>query len=194
MENMVIGQSHHFDFQATPLEGLWVIQRKPLEDSRGFFSRFFCADELQSVGWKKPVVQINHTCTIKKGSVRGLHFQYPPHTEGKIISCLHGQVYDVAVDIRKHSNTFLHWHAEILSAENRKSMLIPEGFAHGFQTLMDDTELLYLHSAAFHPQSEGALHIEDPQIGVVWPLNITEMSERDRCHPYIGRDFEGIAP
>lgn len=182
-----------FDFHPTPLASLWVIQRKPIADERGFFCRFFCAEEFQAAGLKNPVAQINHTHTVKKGAVRGLHFQYPPHSEGKIVSCLCGEVYDVAVDIRKGSPTFLNWHGEILSAGNQRSLLIPEGFAHGFQTLAENCELLYLHSAPFHPQAEGTLHVGDPRIGIVWPVAITELSERDRSHPFINLDFEGLS-
>jgi dTDP-4-dehydrorhamnose 3,5-epimerase len=112
----------------------------------------------------------------------------------KIVSCLNGEVFDVAVDIRKGSPTFLHWHGEILSATNQRSLLIPEGFAHGFQTLTENCEMLYLHSVPFQPHAEGALHVADPKIGIRWPLAVTELSERDRAHPFIGPDFEGIFP
>ena len=190
---MEIKQNNRFDFHPTPLEGLWVVQRKPVEDQRGFFCRFFCAEEFQAVGLKKPIAQINHTRTVKKGAIRGMHFQCPPYAEGKIVSCLRGEVYDVAVDIRKGSPTFLRWHGEILSATNQRSLLIPEGFAHGFQTLTDNCELLYLHSEAFHHQAEKALHVEDPGIGIVWPITMTELSERDRNHPFIYLYFKGLS-
>jgi len=193
VENLEIKQNSRFDFHPTPLEGLWIVQRKPIDDPRGFFCRFFCAEEFQAAGLEKPIVQINHTYTIKRGAVRGLHFQYPPYMEGKVVSCLRGEVYDVAVDIRKDSPTFLHWHGEILSAANQKSLLIPEGFAHGFQTLTENCELIYLHVEVFHPQAEGALHVEDPRIGIIWPLSVAELSERDRCHRPVVTDFEGIS-
>lgn len=183
-----------FDFHPTPLEGLLVIQRKPIEDSRGFFSRFFCAEAFGRVGFSKPIAQINHTRTLNRGALRGLHFQYPPDCECKIVSCLSGEVFDVAVDIRKGSPTFLQWHAEILSAQNHRSLLIPEGFAHGFQTLTENCELIYLHSAPYNPQAQGALQAADPKIRISWPLAVTELSERDRAHPFIGPDFEGILP
>jgi dTDP-4-dehydrorhamnose 3,5-epimerase len=190
---MEVMKNNRFDFHPTPLEGLWIVQRKPINDQRGFFSRFFCAEEFQAACWEKPIAQINHTYTVKKGAVRGLHFQCPPYSEGKFVSCLRGEVYDVAVDIRKGSPTFLKWHGEILSAENQRSLLIPEGFAHGFQTLTENCELLYLHSEAFHPQAEGALSVTDPKIGIFWPVTITELSERDRNHPFINSDFEGLS-
>lgn len=169
------------------------MERRPIKDQRGFFSRFFCAEEFGEAGFSKCIAQINHSHTIKKGAVRGLHFQYPPHAEAKIVSCLRGEVFDVAVDIRKGSPTFLKWHGEILSAVNQRSLLIPEGFAHGFQTLTENCELIYLHSAPFHAEAEGGLHVNDPGIGIAWPIAIMDLSERDRSQPFISHDFEGIA-
>ena len=118
-----------FDVLDTPLQRLKLIQRRPIGDQRGSLERMFCAEELRSPILGKCIVQINRTLTTKRGTVRGLHFQYPPHAEAKVVSCLHGEVFDVAVDLRAGSPTFLHWHAEILSAGNHKSLLIPEGFA-----------------------------------------------------------------
>jgi dTDP-4-dehydrorhamnose 3,5-epimerase len=181
-----------FDFIPTSLPGLILVQRKVTEDHRGFLSRFYCADEFHEVGLDKPVAQINHTLTRNKGAVRGLHFQYPPHAETKLVSCLQGEILDVAVDLRSDSPTFLHWHSVILSARNRKSLLIPERFAHGFQTLSEDCELIYLHTAAYQPEAEGALNVSDPKLGIAWPLAITEISERDRNHKLIEQDFQGI--
>ncbi len=179
-------------FESTALAGLMRVQRQRLEDARGFLSRVFCADELAAAGWRRPVAQINHTCTHRRGAVRGLHFQNPPHAEDKLVSCLHGEVFDVAVDLRRGSPTFLHWHAELLSAANGRSLLIPQGFAHGFQTLGEECELLYLHSSAYAPQAEGALHVRDPRLAIAWPLPITELSARDAAHPYLSADFAGI--
>ncbi|CAG1021859.1 dTDP-4-dehydrorhamnose 3,5-epimerase [Patescibacteria group bacterium] len=181
-----------FDFIETPLNGLFVIQRKPIEDSRGFFSRFYCAEEFKTVGLNKPIEQINHKFTKQQGAVRGLHFQYPPHAETKIVSCLSGVIFDVAVDLRADSPTFLHWHGEILSAENRKSLLIPEGFAHGFQTLSADCELLYLHTEAYHAEVEGALSVYEPRLNITWQLPITDLSLRDNQHSFIDEHFSGI--
>jgi dTDP-4-dehydrorhamnose 3,5-epimerase len=182
-----------FDFSPTDLAGLLVVQRKPIEDQRGLFSRFFCVEEFRRAGLEKPVVQMNHTLTRNKGAVRGLHFQYPPHAETKVVSCLAGEIFDVAVDVRCGSPTFLRWHAEILSAANRRSLLIPEGFAHGFQTLTDACELMYLHTAAFHVGAEGALNVADPRLALEWPLPPIDLSERDRAYPFVEPDFEGIA-
>lgn len=181
-----------FTFGPTPLAGLMLVQRQRAQDARGFFSRFFCAEELASAGFVLPISQINHTSTARRGAVRGLHFQHPPHAEDKFISCLRGEIFDVAVDLREGSPTFLHWHAEILSAQNARSLLVPQGFAHGFQTLSDDCELLYLHSRPYAAAAEGALHARDPRLAIDWPLPFTDISARDAAHPMLTPDFTGI--
>ena len=181
-----------FEFIPTPLTGLTLVQRKVTEDHRGFLSRFYCANDFSEAGLNTPIAQINHTFTKTKGAVRGLHFQNPPHAEIKLVSCLQGEVFDVAVDLRQDSPTFLQWHGVVLSARNRQSLLIPEGFAHGFQALSQDCELIYLHTAAYHPEAEGALNVADPRLNIAWPLAITEISERDRNHQLIEQDFQGI--
>lgn len=186
-------ETPRFHFHATPLEGLFLVERKPLADERGFFARFWCTDEFQSAGWVKPVVQINHTLTRRQGAVRGMHYQLPPHAEAKLVTCLRGEVFDVAIDLRPPSPTFLHWHAERLTAANQRSLLIPEGFAHGFQALADDSELLYLHTSAYRPEAEAGINPLDPRLAVAWPLEVAEMSPRDRAHPPLPRDFGGIA-
>lgn len=181
-----------FTATPSPLPGLAVVQRKRLEDPRGFFSRLFCADELAAVGFALPIAQINQTLTSKRGAVRGLHFQHPPHAEDKFVSCLRGEIFDVAVDLRRGSATFLKWHAEVLSADNCRSLFIPQGFAHGFQTLTDDCELLYLHSRPYAAGAEGALNANDPALAIAWPRAFTDISERDSAHPHITADFNGI--
>ena len=182
-----------FDFIQTSLSDLMLVQRKTAEDYRGFLSRFYCIEAFNEAGIKKPIVQINQTLTRKKGAVRGLHFQHPPHAEIKLVSCLKGEVLDVAVDIRSTSPTFLQWHGEILSAENRKSLLIPEGYAHGFQALTEDCELIYLHTSAYHSDSEGALNVTDPALSIDWPLPVTDMSQRDQNHLFLNNiNFKGV--
>lgn len=182
-----------FDFFPTPLQDLSVVQQRAVEDQRGFLSRLFCADEFREIGLKKSIVQINHTLTRKQGTVRGLHFQYPPYAENKLISCLQGEIFDVAVDLRCNSPTFLRWHGVRLSAQNHQSLFIPEGFAHGFQTLTADCELIYLHTAVYQPEAEGALNAADPKLDIDWPLAISELSERDRNHKMIGSEFQGVS-
>jgi dTDP-4-dehydrorhamnose 3,5-epimerase len=186
--------SRSFDIFGTPLQGLKLLQRKPIGDDRGYLERLFCAEELKAAGIHQPIVQINRTLTRRKGAVRGMHFQLPPYAETKLVSCLRGVVFDVAVDLRKGSRTFLGWHGQELSATNLRSLLIPEGFAHGFQALTDDCELLYLHTAAYQSMAEGALNATDPRLAIEWPMEILEMSERDRCHPMLAIEFDGIEP
>jgi dTDP-4-dehydrorhamnose 3,5-epimerase len=185
--------SSRFEILDTPLQRLKLIQRKPIGDDRGYLERMFCAEELESPVLGKCIVQINHTLTAKRGTVRGLHFQYPPHAETKVVSCLRGEVFDVAVDLREGSPTFLHWHAEILSAGNHKSLLIPEGFAHGFQTLTEDCELLYFHTAAYQPSAEGGLNARDPRLNIRWPTAVTELSARDAAYPLVTKERIGVA-
>ena len=182
-----------FDIGSTSLAGLSVLTRKQIGDSRGWLERAFCTEELREVLGKRSVVQINHTLTRQKGSVRGMHFQHAPSAEMKFVSCLRGQVFDVAVDLRPGSVTFLQWHAELLSAENIKTLAIPEGFAHGFQTLTDDCEMLYLHTAAYDPAAEGGLNPRDPALTITWPLPITELSARDVSHPLVVPALRGCA-
>ena len=179
-------------FHPTPLAGLVVVERMPITDERGCLERLFCANEFAAQKVRLPVVQANRTVTACKGTVRGMHFQYPPHTDAKLVSCLAGKIFDVAVDLRRGSPTFLRWHAEELSSENHKSLLIPAGFAHGLQTLEDDCELLYFHGAAYAADAEGGIHPADPKIGIRWPLPIGEMSVRDRGHPAVTDDFKGL--
>ncbi|RYE43226.1 MAG: dTDP-4-keto-6-deoxy-D-glucose epimerase [Hyphomicrobiales bacterium] len=181
-----------FQIIATPLAGLMCVQRQRTEDVRGFFSRFFCAEDLREAGFYLPIAQINQTLTRRRGSVRGLHYQRPPHGEVKFVSCLGGEVLDVAVDIRQGSPTFLQWHAQRLSAENGRSLLIPQGFAHGFQALSDDAELLYLHSAPYRAGAEGALNLLDPRLKIEWPLPLADISERDSAHPFLDESFKGL--
>ncbi len=176
----------------TPLRDLKVVERSRVGDARGYLSRLFCADELASAGWSGRVAQVNHTLTRREGTVRGLHFQHPPDAELKLVSCLRGEVWDVAVDLRRGSATFLQWFGRHLTGDNGQALLIPQGFAHGFQTLCDDCELIYLHSEAYAPHSEAAVHPQDPRVAIRWPRAISDMSMRDRSHPWLAADFEGI--
>lgn len=184
--------SSRFEIQATPLPGLKVVVRMPLGDGRGYLERMFCVDELRDVFGERRIVQINHTLTQNKGIVRGMHFQYAPFAEMKFVSCIRGSVFDVAVDLRKGSSTFLQWHAELLSADNHKTLAIPEGFAHGFQTLTDDCEMLYLHTAAYAPGAEAGLNPQDAKLAITWPLPIAGISPRDAAHAPITDAFEGV--
>ena len=175
------------------LPGLKRVQRQRHGDLRGFLARLFCADELAAAGWHGPVAQVNHSYTARRGSVRGLHFQLPPHAEMKLVSCIRGRVFDVAVDLREGSPTFARWHGEVLVADEGGAMLLPEGCAHGFQALTDDVELVYCHSQPYSAAFEGGLNPRDEKLGIEWPLPIAELSERDRDLPDIGADFKGLS-
>jgi len=184
--------TRRFEVERTPLEGLLVLHRKPLRDPRGSLERLYCSQELGVLLGECPIAAVNRTDTARCGTVRGLHFQRAPYAEHKIVSCLQGEVFDVAVDLRRGSRTFLQHHTVTLSPENSCSLLIPRGFAHGFQTLCDGTAMLYLHTASFHPESEGGVDALDERLGIRWPLPVRERSERDQNHPSVDETFEGI--
>ena len=179
-------------FTPTPLAGSFVITMEPKGDSRGWFSRFFCKEEFLQIGHSKEWVQANHSFTKLPGTIRGLHFQRPPHAEIKLVKCIKGAVYDVIVDLRKDSETYLNWFAAELSEENMNMMYIPEGFAHGFQTLKEDSQLLYFHSEYYTPGKEEGLSFNDPKLNIEWPLPVAEISERDQKHLFINNNFRGI--
>ena len=181
-----------FVSHSTPIHDLQVIEHQPVGDSRGFLERLFCQETLNSLLQGKTICQINRTLTQNKGTVRGLHFQYPPHAETKIVTCIKGQVWDVAVDLRQGSSTFLQHHAVVLSEENHQSYLIPGGFAHGFQSLTPDCEMLYFHTADYNAEAEGALNACDPRLAINWPQPISDRSERDMNHAMLTDNFHGI--
>ena len=170
-----------------PLEDAFVIEPEPFMDDRGLFARVFCEQELKEIGYTKGIVQINHSVTNQKGTIRGMHFQYAPKAEIKMVKCLGGAVFDVIVDLRKLSSTFGKWHGEILSSDNMKMMYIPEGFAHGFQTLEQNSELLYLHTEYYSPEYEGGVRFDDPDLAIDWPLPPAVISERDRSLPLLSQ-------
>jgi dTDP-4-dehydrorhamnose 3,5-epimerase len=168
-----------FEFHTTTLEGVWRVSRKPIGDNRGFFSRLYCAEEFAVIGLAKPLAQINHSLSRQCGTIRGLHFQHPPHGETKVVTCLAGRIFDVAVDLRRGSPSFLHWFGAELSADNQESLVIPPGFAHGFQTLSDNAEIIYLVTAAYSAQAEDGINPFDPAVGIRWPKAVSEISARD---------------
>lgn len=177
----------------TPIADLKIVQSVPHRDPRGAFLRLFCAQELRPILDHRQIAQINYSKTRHAGAVRGMHFQYPPHAEMKMVRCLRGRVWDVAVDVRAGSPTFLQWHAEELAQDDAQMFVIPEGFAHGFQALEPDSELLYLHTAFYHPPFEGGLRHDDPRLGIPWRLTPQDLSPRDLSHPLLDADFTGVA-
>lgn len=180
------------NMQDTSVSGAFVVTSRPIRDHRGQFTRLFDSDLLRSIHEDRPIVQVNHSHTRQVGAVRGMHFQRAPYLESKWVRCLRGRVFDVAVDLRRGSPTFLRHAAVELSSENGNMFFIPEGCAHGFQVIEPDSELLYLHTAPYSPESEGAVRWDDPVLAIDWPLAPTDISERDRSHPDLTDQFEGL--
>lgn len=176
----------------TPLSGAYVIDLAPRRDDRGFFVRTFCADTFTKHGLRTDFVQSNHSRTKGIGTVRGMHFQLPPHGEVKVVRCTRGAILDVFVDVRSQSPTFLHWFAVELSEENLRLAYIPPGFAHGFQALTEDVDVMYNVTAAYAPNAEGKLHCEDPKLGIRWPKAVAGLSPKDAATPYLTEDYLGI--
>jgi dTDP-4-dehydrorhamnose 3,5-epimerase len=189
-----IGASNKMRFAETFLKGAYIIESESSKDNRGIFSRLFCKTEFKKIGFNKEIVQINHSLTNKKGSIRGMHYQIQPYSEIKMIKCIKGKVFDVIVDIRKDSSTFLKWHAEIISENDGKMMYVPEGFAHGFQTLEDYSELVYFHTNYYNKNCERRISFKDPLINIKWPLKISEISEKDSDIRLLNEEFRGISP
>ena len=174
---------NRFDIENCKLDGIYHLTRKPIVDHRGSLERMFCREDLLSVLPYFEIKQINRTITRAKGVVRGMPFQNSPFSEIKIITCIKGSVFDVAVDIRKGSATFGKWISIELSEEKQNSIIIPHGFAHGFQTLCENCEMLYFHSEFYTAGAEGGLSFKDESVGISWPLEVTEISDRDKTHP-----------
>jgi len=175
-----------------PLAGAALIHSDNYKDERGMFSRLFCQDELALCNHHRPIEQINVSVTRQQGVVRGLHFQYPPHAEDKAIRCLHGHVFDVMVDLRKGSPTFAQWHAVELSSEKMNMVYIPRGFAHGFQTLTKNCEMLYFHTQFYSPEEEGGILYTSPTLDIQWPLAVSYVSQRDEALLPFDQGFQGI--
>ncbi len=181
-------------FELTPLvlPGVMAVRRHCAGDERGSFSRIFCAQELAAAGWQWPIAQINHTRTELAGTVRGMHFQHPPHHEAKLVTCIRGRAWDVVLDLRRDSPTFLRWCGHEISPDNGTALLIPPGCAHGFQALSDNVELVYCHSSPYIPQAEEGLSPTDPRVGIDWPLPVGRLSVRDTLHPPLDDAFRGL--
>jgi len=177
----------------TPLAGVWVVESAPFRDQRGIFTRLFCDLELRELLGSRNIVQINRSLTWTQGGIRGLHYQLPPFAEMKLIRCLRGKVWDVAADLRRGSPSFGQWFATELSQDNDRMLVVPEGCAHGFQTLTPDCEMLYLHTAAYSPEHYGRVRWDDPVFGIRWPLPAQDLSVPDRDQPSLPPGFQGIA-
>jgi dTDP-4-dehydrorhamnose 3,5-epimerase len=170
-------------FRKTSLAGLILITPEPQRDERGSFARIWCRHEFEEAGLETDIAQSSLSFNRRCGTLRGLHFQRPPHEETKLVRCTRGAVFDVALDLRPHSPTYRSWQGFELSAENGAAIHIPQGFAHGFQTLTDDSEVLYQISAFYAPGAAAGVRHDDPAFGIVWPLEVTEISDKDRAWP-----------
>lgn len=179
-------------FHTTPLRGVVVAETRQFSDHRGAFSRLFCEQDLAAIIGERRILQVNHSRTRAQGAIRGLHFQRAPHAEMKFVRCIAGRVWDVAVDLRQGSPTFLRWYAEELSPQNGRMLVVPEGCAHGFQVLEANSEMLYLHTAMYQPGSEGGIAYDDPALAITWPLPPTDVSEGDRRRQHITHEFTGL--
>ena len=181
------------NFRPTPLHGLMLVDTTPVTDERGKFDRLFCEREWGSLRPSLHWSQVNLSHTHKVGTIRGMHFQYPPKAEAKLIRCLRGRVFDVAVDLRAGSPTFLHWHGVQLEEGEPTQVFIPEGFAHGFQTLTDDAQLLYFHTFPWSLEHEGRVRYDDPATAIEWPLPVTQISQKDRAVQFLDPGFAGLS-
>jgi dTDP-4-dehydrorhamnose 3,5-epimerase len=171
------------EFSETPLRGAYVVRMKRIEDERGFFARGWCRDEFRAHGLNPDVAQLNVGFSPKKGTVRGLHYQQAPHDEAKFVRCTRGAIYDVIVDLRQASPTRGRWFGLELTADNGTMLYAPEGFAHGYQTLVDDAEMYYLTTAPYAAASAGGVRYNDPALGIEWPLAVTLISKADQQWP-----------
>jgi dTDP-4-dehydrorhamnose 3,5-epimerase len=179
-------------FHPAPLQGACTIELEKRGDDRGFFARVFCQNEFATAGIPMPIVQINNSLSAKAGTLRGMHYQLPPAAEIKVVRCIRGALYDVIIDLRPDSPTFGQWFGAELTAENRLMMYAPQGFAHGFMTLTDDTEAFYLTNAFYAPQEERGIRFDDPRFGVIWPRAPVDVSPKDRVWPAFDPAFHGI--
>ena len=179
-------------FINTKIKNIHIIEPEPFIDHRGKFYRVFCENEIKEIGISKKIVQINQSLTKTKGGIRGIHFQYPPKAEIKIVKCISGSIFDVAVDLRKGSPTFLEWYGEILTEENMRMMVISEGFVHAFQALEENAEVIYFVTEFYSPKHESGVKYNDPKVNIKWPLEVTDISEKDRNLGLLDNDFMGI--
>ena len=178
-------------FNETKLKGAYIIEVEPFEDERGSFARTFCREEFETHGLNSFIAQCNISHNRKKGTLRGMHYQIAPHAEAKLVTCLAGSIYDVIIDLRPDSITYCHWLAVELSARRRRSLIyIPEGFAHGFQTLEDDTEVFYQMSHAYVPQFARGVRWDDPAFAIYWPDRPRTLSDRDNNYPDFSPSYE----
>lgn len=178
-------------FHPTPLAGAYTVELEKRGDERGFFARLFCEREFAAQGLETRFVQVNNSLSARKGTLRGLHYQLPPASEVKLVRAVKGALWDVIVDLRAGSPTFGRWFGAELNADNRLMMYVPRGFAHAFITLSDDVEAFYLVSDFYAPQAERGVRWNDPAVGIAWPIEPSEISDKDRAWPDLNAEFHG---
>jgi dTDP-4-dehydrorhamnose 3,5-epimerase len=178
----------------TPLSlpGAYLVEQMPIIDERGQFSRVFCARIFRGMGLRDAFVQANQSVSRRAGTIRGLHYQRPPRAEAKLVRCLRGSIQDVMVDLRRGSPTFLQWHAELLTEDSPRMVYVPEGFAHGFQALEDNTEVTYQASNYYSPEHEGLVRYDDPLVGITWAIRDVIVSPKDATAPLLDPFFQGV--
>jgi dTDP-4-dehydrorhamnose 3,5-epimerase len=179
-------------FNPLPLKGAFTIDVQPFEDNRGFFTRTFCEEEFAKHNLVQHFVQANHSGTIGKGIIRGMHFQHAPYCEVKLVKCVQGAIFDVIVDVRKDSPTFLQWFGAELTSENKRMMYVPAGFAHGFQSLTDYSEITYMVSSFYNKASESGVRYDDSKVNIEWPLPVSLVSDKDLIIPLIDETFSAV--
>lgn len=179
-------------FRETPIAGAWLIDMETREDQRGFFGRLFCKEEMERQGLSASIQQINASFSSQQGTLRGMHYQLAPQAEVKIVRCLRGAIYDVLLDLRPDSPTYTKWFGETLTLQNRTILYVPKGCAHGFITLEDETEILYLVDTAYAPQEERGVRFDDPRFGIFWPKAPRVISEKDRSWPDFSPQWHGV--
>lgn len=180
-------------FNPTKLAGAFTIDVQPFQDNRGFFTRTFCENEFGAQNLVQHFVQANHSGTHGKGVIRGMHFQRPPFCEVKLVKCVQGSIFDVIIDVREGSPTFLQWFGAELSAENKRMMYVPAGFAHGFQSLTDYSEITYMVSNFYNKESEAGVKYNDAKVNIEWPLPVSLVSDKDNTIPAIDDSFSGVS-
>jgi dTDP-4-dehydrorhamnose 3,5-epimerase len=180
-------------FTETTLSGAFIIDVERREDDRGFFARAFCQNEFTDHGLKPLIAQANIAFNKRKGTLRGMHFQFPPAAETKLVRCTRGAIVDIIVDLRPESPTYLQHVAVELTADNHRALYVPERFAHGYQVLEDTTETSYQVGEFYTPEAEGGLRHDDPRLGLIWPLPVTEITEKDRAFPLLSESEQEIA-
>lgn len=179
-------------FHGTSLDGPRLVETRRIEDHRGSLARMFCERSFAEAGLEARFVQINNSTSRRRGTMRGLHYQMPPHAEAKLLRVVRGSIFNVAVDVRRGSPSFGRWFGAALDAERRLMMYTPQGFAHGCLSLTDDVEFIYLTSAFYAPAAERGLRFDDPHIGIDWPIPVTEVSDKDRAWPDLDPAFHAV--